>query len=71
MWNIFKPSLTTIWSLVTDQIRSAIAKRIHIDSMVVIGGFGDSPAFKEYLRGCLNTLNREYGLDIDLNFTPA
>jgi hypothetical protein len=69
MWDIFEPSLRTIRDLIRDQILTALAKSIMVDSIVVIGGFGDSPALRDYLRLWLNTLNRNSGLDIGMKFT--
>ncbi|RYN89541.1 hypothetical protein AA0120_g6203 [Alternaria tenuissima] len=71
MWSIFKPSLRTIRNLMRDQILSATAKDIMVDSIVVIGGFGDSPALRDYLRLWLNAFNRNSGLDIGMKFTLA
>jgi hypothetical protein len=49
MLGIFMPSLNCIANLVKDQIMTAHSKKIKVDKVVLIGGFGDSPALKEFL----------------------
>jgi len=71
MYSIFEPSLTTIAHLMEDQISLAYSKGRDIDAVVVIGGFGDSPALKDFLRLKLNDLNRERGIAVEIRFTPA
>lgn len=68
MWELFKPSFEMIRGIMDHQVRSAHAKAREIDSVVVIGGFGDSPALKDYLRRELNKINRELGCDIEPRF---
>ena len=71
MWGIFEPSLEIIRHLMEEQISSAITKNIVVDSIVVIGGFGDSPALREYLRIWLNSFNYKHGSLIDMKFALA
>ncbi|KAB2099689.1 hypothetical protein AG0111_0g12188 [Alternaria gaisen] len=71
MWGIFEPSLEIIRHLMEEQISSAITKNIVVDSIVVIGGFGDSPALREYLRIWLNLFNHDNGSLIDMKFALA
>ena len=71
MWGIFEPSLEIIRHLMEEQISSAITKNIVVDSIVVIGGFGDSPALREYLRIWLNSFNHDNGSLIDMKFALA
>ncbi|CAN9187548.1 unnamed protein product [Alternaria alternata] len=71
MWSIFEPSLETIRDSIVDQIQSARLKDIVVKSIVVLGGFGDSPALREYLRIWLNEYNHKNGLVIEMKFALA
>ncbi|CAN9184296.1 unnamed protein product [Alternaria alternata] len=71
MWSIFEPSLETIRDLIVDQVQSARLKDIVVKSIVVLGGFGDSPALREYLRIWLNEYNHKNGLVIEMKFALA
>ncbi|KAF1845115.1 uncharacterized protein K460DRAFT_416429 [Cucurbitaria berberidis CBS 394.84] len=57
MLHIFMPSLKAIGDLMIEQINEATAKGAEIDKAVLIGGFGDSPALKDYLRIRLDAQN--------------
>jgi molecular chaperone DnaK (HSP70) len=70
MFNIFEPSLRAIYTLVAKQIRTAIDKDTDIDRVVLVGGFGDSPALKEHLKSKIQELNDEYNTNIRLITTP-
>lgn len=71
MWSIFEPSLETVRDLIVDQVQSARLKDIVVKSIVVLGGFGDSPALREYLRIWLNEYNHDNGLVIEMKFALA
>lgn len=68
MAELFKPSFETIRGVLKHQIDMAHARNQEIDSVVLIGGFGDSPALKDYLRRELNKINRKLGCDIESRF---
>jgi hypothetical protein len=71
MRNIFDPSLKTIDKLMQDQIYHAISEDIGIDKVVLVGGFGDSPALKEYLSASLQRINENEDKSLQLVCTPA
>ena len=57
--DIFKPTLEIIADLMEAQIKSALRKGIKVDKVVIVGGFGDSPALKEFLKKRLAAVNKE------------
>ena len=66
MQPIFNESLETIKSLLTDQIELAYDKGIQVDKVVLVGGFGDSPALKHLLKACLTRLSTKHDTNIQL-----
>lgn len=70
MLAIFNPSLRTIADLMEAQIRDAHGKHIEVDKVVLIGGFGDSPALKEFLRQRLTAIGVQTGYNIRFVTTP-
>ncbi|KAF2853307.1 hypothetical protein T440DRAFT_549037 [Plenodomus tracheiphilus IPT5] len=67
---LFVPTLTTIADLMKKQLIRALRTRYSVNKVVVAGGFGDSPALKEFLAGTLDEINREYNTKIDLATAP-
>lgn len=70
MWRIFEPSLLIIQQLIEDQVLVAVHKNITVDKIVLVGGFGDSPALKGFLQRNLERINAAHGKDIRLITTP-
>lgn len=70
MKSLFLPSLDTIEKLMKDQIYYAIANNIYIDKVILTGGFGDSPALKEYLKESLQKIYKRENERIRLLCTP-
>ncbi|KAI8935379.1 hypothetical protein NX059_007962 [Plenodomus lindquistii] len=67
---LFMPSLTTIADLMKRQIQRTLRSGIRLSKVVVAGGFGDSPALKEFLREALEDINKDYGTDTKLVTAP-
>ncbi|CBY00364.1 hypothetical protein IAQ61_011296 [Plenodomus lingam] len=67
---LFAPSLKTIATLMRNQIFYAIEARTKVNKVVLVGGFGDSPALKEYLGNTLDQINAEYGTSITIITAP-
>jgi hypothetical protein len=67
---IFDESLKVIESLMLGQIEHARANNTDIDKVVPVGGFGDSPALKEFLRASLARVNNQNRTNIKLVVTP-
>lgn len=59
MRSIFDESLEKIDTLMRDQIRHAWRNEKEIDKVVLVGGFSDSPALREYLGDSLQKLNKQ------------
>jgi hypothetical protein len=71
MRTIFDDSLERIERLMKDQIRHARENSIQIDKVVLVGGFGDSPALQEFLSASLTEINYMHGTKMKMVFTPA
>ncbi|KAH8730709.1 hypothetical protein GQ44DRAFT_417296 [Phaeosphaeriaceae sp. PMI808] len=67
---VFDKPLRTIADLMTQQLDLANAKDIAIDKVVLVGGFGDSHALKEYLRNSLATWNTLHMENVTLVTCP-
>jgi actin-related protein len=63
---IFDESLKTIERLLLDQIEHARRSNTIVDKVVLVGGFGDSPALKEYLKASLQRVNNQHRTGIEL-----
>lgn len=70
MFDIFEPSLRLIAELVEDQIRQVHQRAIKLNKLVLVGGYGDSPALQESLQILLDALNQELMTDISLVSRP-
>lgn len=70
MRDIFIGSLRLIGQLMEDQIDLAVRKQIVVDKVVLVGGFGDSPALKEYLKSTLDRLRDKHRIPISMVVTP-
>jgi len=68
---IFDESLKTIERLLLEQIEHAHTSKVSIDKVVLVGGFGDSPALKGYLRAALTKFNASHRTSIRLVVAPA
>jgi hypothetical protein len=71
MLSIFQPSLDTIERLMEDQISGAIKGGTVARKVIVVGGFGDSPALRDHLTTCLTQINRQRGTNIEIIFAPS
>jgi hypothetical protein len=71
MLAIFQPSLVTVEQLMENQIVQSLLKKTDVDKVVLVGGFGDSPALREHLADSLSRINQERSTNIDILFTPA
>jgi hypothetical protein len=71
MEELFQPSLETIDTLMREQVYYAISNNIGIDKVVLAGGFGDSPALKEYLTNSLQSINNSEDKNMRLVCTPT
>jgi hypothetical protein len=66
MLSVFDESLRTIERLMLEQIENARVSSIRVDKVVLVGGFGDSPALKAYLEASLNRMNKQYCTNTEL-----
>ncbi|KAH7396896.1 hypothetical protein DE146DRAFT_57787 [Phaeosphaeria sp. MPI-PUGE-AT-0046c] len=66
MFALFDESIRMIKRILEDQIELARDIGVAVDSVVLVGGFGDSPALKEYLKLTLDGINAQHGGDIRL-----
>ncbi|KAH4006322.1 hypothetical protein HBI56_024010 [Parastagonospora nodorum] len=64
--DLFDKSLKTIECLLLDQIEHAQRSNTKIDKVVLVGGFGDSPALKDYLKSSLQRYNAQHGTTMQL-----
>ena len=64
------PSLKTISELLEDRLKEARQENASIDKVVLAGGFGDSPALKDFLDDTITQYNRDHGTDIELSCPP-
>ncbi|KAF2678256.1 hypothetical protein K458DRAFT_317433 [Lentithecium fluviatile CBS 122367] len=67
---IFEPSLRAIHTLVVDQIHRANSNSIEIDKVVLVGGYGDSPALKRLLKTKIEIMNHTLMTETRLITTP-
>ncbi len=70
MEGIFMPSLKTIADLMDIQINTALKNEARVDKVILVGGFGDSPALKDYIAKAIASINERKNTDIDLIVTP-
>jgi hypothetical protein len=73
MEQLFMPSLLVIRDLMEDQVAEALMKGTMANKIVLVGGFGDSPALKRFLRGSLDKISSRSGVNdgpIELLTTP-
>jgi hypothetical protein len=66
MLSVFDESLRTIERFMLDQIENARVSSIRVDKVVLVGGFGDSPALKAYLDASLKRVNKQYCTNTEL-----
>jgi hypothetical protein len=70
MEKIFRPSLMTVERLMKEQLNHSLESGTEIDKVVLVGGFGDSPALREHIENSLAAINRKRDLDIRLVVAP-
>jgi hypothetical protein len=71
MLAIFQQSLDTIKDLMNSQITHALDNDILVHRVVLLGGYGDSPALKELLTASLSATNNARGTNIVLVTTAV
>ncbi|XXG98242.1 peptide transporter ptr2 [Hypoxylon texense] len=69
MRDIFIPCLENIAAIMEDQIVLAMGKGVHVDQVILVGGFAGSPSLHGYLERHLATLSNRLGFDVEL-FRP-
>jgi hypothetical protein len=52
------------------QLKYARDNNIDVNKVVLVGGFGDSPALKRYLNASLSSVNNQYGTKVQLSASP-
>ena len=67
---LFDDSLKAIEHLMLEQIENARGKNTDVDKVVLVGGFGDSPALKGHLKASLRKHNEQHRTNIKLILTP-
>lgn len=66
MLAIFEPFLLKIEDLMAQQIRGTLNEGMDVDKVVLVGGFGDSPALRKYLDHSISQINENNGTSIKL-----
>ena len=64
------PSLNTIADLMEKQINATLQSEIKVDKVVLVGGFGDSPALKDFIGNALLRISDEKKTNLNLIVTP-
>jgi soluble P-type ATPase len=70
MISIFQPSLIAIDKLMKKQIIGTLNKNLEVDKVVLVGGFGDSPALRKFLMHGVAEINNKYTTSIQLVMAP-
>tara|TARA_R110002003_G_scaffold70_3_gene6315 strand:+ start:22768 stop:23196 length:429 start_codon:yes stop_codon:yes gene_type:complete len=52
------------------QLKYARDNNIDVNKVVLVGGFGDSPALKRYLNASLSSVSNQYGTKVQLRASP-
>jgi hypothetical protein len=68
---LFDESLKIIERLVIDQLTQAKSNGSFVDKVVLVGGFGDSPALKKFLSDILASYNTQFGTTVRLVSPPT
>lgn len=63
---IFTPCLEKIAVIMEDQIVSARNRGVHVDQVILAGGFAGSPSLKGYLERHLHALSGRLGFNVEL-----
>jgi hypothetical protein len=71
MLSIFQECFDTIDGLMRAQITHALSNNINVDKVVLVGGFGDNPALKQFLTASLVKINKAHRTNIVLVTTTA
>ena len=66
MLSFFEDCILAVLSVMKEQIEGAQKEGVDIDTIVLVGGFGDSPALRKYLHHELEKLNMSYGTEMEL-----
>lgn len=66
MYKIFKPCISGVADLMTDQLNEAKRRSVNIQTVILIGGFGESPSLKNHLERVLRTERNLQNQSIDL-----
>ncbi|PQE30977.1 hypothetical protein CJF32_00007970 [Rutstroemia sp. NJR-2017a WRK4] len=64
--DIFMPLLRRISGLMDNQIEQAVARKLTVKKVFLVGGFAGSPSLRTYLKRHLDKVNEERNLDIEL-----
>ncbi|PQE05216.1 Hsp70 family protein [Rutstroemia sp. NJR-2017a BBW] len=64
--DIFMPLLHRISGLLDNQIEQAVARKLTVKKVFLVGGFAGSPSLRTYLKRHLDKVNEERNLDIEL-----
>jgi hypothetical protein len=68
---LFDESFKTIETLLLQQIEHARRSNIAVNKVVLVGGFGDSPALKKYLHASLESVNNQHDTKMQMAFAAA
>jgi hypothetical protein len=71
MLSIFQECFDTIDGLMRSQITHALSNNINVNKNIFVGGFGNSPALKQFLTASLVKINKAHGTNIILVTTAA
>lgn len=70
VWNIFRPSLKKIGTMMEDAVLNAKSAGYAVSKIVVVGGFGDSRCLQNYLVEHKDRLVKKLGSPLKLRFSP-
>ncbi|KAJ4342040.1 hypothetical protein N0V87_001366 [Didymella glomerata] len=70
VWNIFRPSVRKIGTMMEDAVVNAKNAGYAVSKVVVVGGFGDSPCLQSYLLQQKDRIVRNLGQPLKLRFSP-
>jgi hypothetical protein len=71
MGSIYKIVVAEIEDLVVNLLRRAISENIRLDTLILTGGFGDSPFLRTAIRDRLHEYNLANDLQIEFIVTPG
>ena len=69
MYEVFKDCIRGVADLMLKQLNAAKEKGVHVQTVIVIGGFGESPSLTNHLKKVLRRERNHLGQPIDLELS--